>query len=378
MKIKRMSARKVLNSRGQQTIEVSVDGFSAAAPSGASVGSHEVPAFPKQGIDFCIDFLKNYKDIYGLNFREFEDLAKVEGIVPTVGANTVIAMEYALLKVMSKGSIWKFLNPSAKRLPVPLGNCVGGGAHVKRGIDIQEILLIPEGKSFYENYFVNGYVYNKLGKILNVKNKTDEGAWAPVKSDVDALRTVFDVVSDSSKTLNTKVRIGVDWAASQLWNGRFYSYKNLDGRAQKLLKQKQVTVVKDVISEFKLRYVEDPFEENAFSEFSKVRTSGTLICGDDLVCTNIERLKQAVKHGSVNCIIVKPNQIGSLIRSKEIVDFAARKGIATVISHRSGETLDATISHLAVAWGVPYIKTGIAGPERQAKLKELIKIEKEI
>lgn len=378
MKVKKLLARKVLNSRGQPTIEVSVNGFSAAAPSGASVGSHEVPAFPKQGIDFSIDFLKSFKDIYSWNFREFSDLGKVEQILPLVGANTVIALEYALLKSMSNDNVWKFLNPSAKNLPTPLGNCVGGGAHAKRGIDIQEILLVPEGKGFYENYFVSKYVYNKLGKILNTRNKTDEGAWAPMKSDFDALRTVFDVVSDVGKTLNTKVRIGIDLAASQLWSRGAYRYKNLDGSAKNLTRQQQVKIVKEMMSEFRLKYVEDPFEENSFADFSKVRAQGTMICGDDLVCTNMDRLRQAIKYGSVNCIIVKPNQIGSLIKTKEIVDFAAKRGITTVISHRSGETLDATISHLAVAWNIPYIKAGIFGPERQAKLKELVQIEKEM
>ncbi len=378
MKVIKLRARKVLNSRGEAAIEVSVNGNSATAPSGASVGSHEVPAFPRQGIDFCVDFMNNFNEIGRMNFREFEDLSKVEHILQVVGANTMIALEYSLLKTMSKGSVWKFLNPSAKSLPIPLGNCVGGGAHAKKGIDIQEILLIPQGKDFYERAFVNKYVYNKIGEVVKSKSKTDEGAWAPVTSDIDALTSVFDVVHDASKTLNTKVKMGIDLAASGLWKNSAYRYKNLKGSAMNLTKQQQVKVVKDIVSKFKLKYVEDPMEENDFDGFSKVRSPSTLICGDDLVCTDMERFKVALKHNSVNCIIVKPNQVGSLIKAKEIVDFAARKGVATVISHRSGETLDATISHLAVAWNIPYIKTGIFGPERQAKLKELVQIEKEI
>lgn len=378
MKVKKIHARKVLNSRGQPTIEISINDFVASAPSGASIGSHEVPAFPKQGIGFCLDFINNFKELYDFNFHEFGDLSKVEGILPVVGANTVVALEYALLKAMSHDNVWKFLNPDAKSLPTPLGNCVGGGAHVRRGIDIQEILLVPTNGNFYEKSFVSKYIYNKMGKILNTKNKTDEGAWAPAKSDVDALSSVFDVIKDAGNTLNSKVKLGIDLAASQLWKRGAYRYKNLDGRAQNLTRQQQATLIKELISKFKLFYLEDPFAEEAFDDFKKVNSSGSLICGDDLITTDIERFKNALKHGSVNCIIIKPNQIGSLIKTKELVEFAAKKGVATVISHRSGETMDATIAHLAVAWKIPYIKTGIYGAERQAKIKELIEIEKEM
>ncbi len=320
----------------------------------------------------------NFREIYKLNFREFNDLAKVEKILPVVGGNTVIALEYALLKAMSKNKIWSFLNPEAKSLPVPVGNCVGGGAHVKGGIDIQEILLVPQGQSFYENYFANKYVYNKVGEMLKVKRKTDEGAWAPVSSDYDALKAVFDTVQTVGRTLDTKVKLGVDMAASQLWSKDVYAYRNFNGKAEKFTPKQHVAVVRGMIREFGLSYVEDPFHEEAFSDFQKVHSPGSLICGDDLVCTNVSRFKEALKKRSVDCIIIKPNQVGSLIRTKEIVDLAAKRKIATIISHRSGETMDATISHLAVAWNIPYIKCGIFGPEREAKLKELIKIEKEI
>ncbi len=378
MRVKKIRARKILNSRGQPTIEIAVNDFVASAPSGASVGSHEVPVFPKQGIDFCLDFVNNYKELYSFNFREFSDLAKVENILPVVGADTVIALEYALLKAMSHNQVWKFLNPDAKSLPTPLGNCVGGGAHIRRGIDIQEILIIPVSGNFYEKSFVSKYIYNKMGKILKTKNKTDEGAWAPAKSDMFALESVFGVIKDTGNTLNSKVRLGIDLAASQLWKGGAYRYKNLDGKPRNLTRAQQVKLINGIIAKFKLFYVEDPFDEEAFDDFKKVNTSSSLICGDDLICTDLERLKHALKHGSVNSLIIKPNQIGSLIKTKEIVEFAAKKGVSTVISHRSGETMDATIAHLAVAWNIPYIKTGIYGAERQAKIRELIAIEKDI
>ena len=158
--------------------------------------------------------------------------------------------------------------------------------------------------------------------------------------------------------------------------GGEYNYKNYSYSLSKtaLSRKEQVGFINKLILDYGIEYVEDPLQENDFNGFKEINAS--LVCGDDLVCTNIERLEKAL--GKINCIIVKPNQIGSLIKTKEAIDFAKENKIIPVISHRSGETMDNIISHLAVGFEIPYIKLGIYGRERTAKIKELIKIEKKI
>ncbi|MDP3918691.1 MAG: enolase C-terminal domain-like protein, partial [Nanoarchaeota archaeon] len=168
-------------------------------------------------------------------------------------------------------------------------------------------------------------------------------------------------------------------AASEFYSNGKYNYKNFskDQTKKTLTPKEQIALVNSWIKKYKLAYVEDPLHEEDFKGFSQLDKK-TLICGDDLLTTNLTRLKKALRNKSVNSMIIKPNQIGSLIKTKKVVDFAHSQGIKTIISHRSGETLDNTISHLAVAWNIPYIKTGIYGKEREVKLKELLKIENEI
>ncbi|MFH0936190.1 MAG: enolase, partial [Candidatus Woesearchaeota archaeon] len=141
-----------------------------------------------------------------------------------------------------------------------------------------------------------------------------------------------------------------------------------------LNKKEQYDFVLNLINKYNLKYVEDPFYEEDFDSFNRLsqEVKNVLICGDDLICTNIERLKKA----KINCVIIKPNQIGSLIKTKEIVDYCQENSITTVMSHRSGETMDKTIAHLAVAWEIPFVKFGVYGKERVVKLNELTRIER--
>jgi enolase len=172
------------------------------------------------------------------------------------------------------------------------------------------------------------------------------------------------------------IDLGIDLAASSLFSGTIYCYKNYSGEQRKrmLNRKEQYDFVLDLIKKYNLKYIEDPFYEDDFDSFNRLNQeiSDVLICGDDLICTNIERLNKA----RVNCVIIKPNQIGSLIKTKEIIDYCQDNNITTVMSHRSGETMDKTIAHLAVAWEVPFVKFGVYGKERVVKLYELTRIER--
>lgn len=382
MKINHIKARKVLNSRKQQTIEITINKkYSAAAPSGASTGEHEIEAYPKKGINFAVNFINHFKELKGLKIERFEDLEKVERILPIIKGNPMIALEFAILKAASKNKVWRFINPNADEVPMPLGNVIGGGAHIKGKAkpDIQEFLLLPKTRCFKDAKFANEYVHKKIGRKLKIKKLTDEGAWAPKLDTISILDLIKETVEKAESELGLKIGLGLDVAASEFFSGKKYKYVNYSKKILKknLTAEEQVKFMEILIKKYKLNYVEDPFQENDFRSFEtlKKRTLA-LVCGDDLTTTNLERLKKAKK--SINAVIIKPNQIGSLLKTKEAVDFAFENNIVPVISHRSGETIDATISHLAVAWGIPIIKCGIYGKERQAKLKELLKIEKEI
>ena len=258
-----------------------------------------------------------------------------------------------------------------------LGNCVGGGAHIKgRAPDIQEFLLLPRTKSPKEGKFLNLYIHGVIKKKLGKCKKTLENAWAPNMSNIEILEIIKKLVQETEEKFGIKIDRGLDVASNSFYNKGYYHYYNYSEKIKtmRLDPEGQLKFMKSIITDYGLKYVEDPFEQNDFERFGKL--SGALICGDDLICTNLERLKKAINN--INAVIVKPNQIGSLIKTKDLIDFAKANDITSVISHRSGETYDNTISHLAVGWNIPIIKTGIIGEERLSKINELIKIEEEI
>ena len=383
MIIKGVKARIIMDSRKNPAIEVILNTsngiYRASAPSGASTGKFEIRAYPKAGINAAVDYLNNLKKFKNYHVNDFNDFRKIEKFFnPSMGGNVIIAFEFALLKSLAKGKIWKFFNPKPKQLPLPVGNVVGGGAHLisKNKLDIQEYLLIPHTATFKEAVKINNDLYRLIGKKLKTKRKTDEGAWAPENiSDLEAFDIIISVMKDYSEKQGVDVHLGIDLASSQLYNKRRYSYDNFSPSQKKkdFIKKDQIALINDWINRYHLAYIEDPLEEQDFSGYKNLDHSALLV-GDDLIVTDIRRLKKSF----VNAVIIKPNQIGSLVKTKEIVDYCLKKNIVPIISHRSGETLDATISQLAVAWKIPFIKCGINGKEREAKLKEILRIEKEI
>lgn len=385
MKIKRVAARKILNSRKEETIEITINNkWSASAPSGASKGKHEVKAFPKQGVpvrfvnrtlndefrNFKVNVFEDFEEVEDI-FRDYDDTKNLSQL----GGNIIIAFEYALLRALSNGAVWKFLNPLAQELPKPVGNCIGGGAHFK-GVapDIQEFLLIPDTQVFQDAAFANDYAYRIIGQELGITDKTDEGAWAPKLSNLEVLNLLERVTERVESEVGFRVKLGLDVAASQLWNGRGYNYKNFGGNKKSLSKEEQLEFINDLITRYDISYVEDAFHEEDFESFSQLKND--LIVGDDLICTDIGRLRKAIN--SVNALIVKPNQVGSLVKTAEIIEFAKQNDVTPVISHRSGETMDTMISDLAVGFEVPYIKCGIYGKERTAKINRLKTIENQL
>ncbi|OIO41135.1 hypothetical protein AUJ10_01880 [Candidatus Pacearchaeota archaeon CG1_02_31_27] len=409
MIIKRVEAKKILDSRNEETIKVTVETskgkFETSAPSGKSIGKNEARPFSKNGIDFSINMAVEIgkRIIYEkINIEKFEDLEKVEKLVRDMdktenyeifGGNALFALESSLLKAMAaehKKELWQFLSKGKKSTVLPLGNCIGGGKHIDsdKKPDFQEFLLLPDTKKCSDAQKINNFVYKKAKKLTKSKDKswdfrqTDEHAWSPNLSNIEVLDILSKIREKVKNKFKVDLRIGLDIASSSFYEEGKYNYITPQNGKNVLDKDEQVNFILDLIEKYNLYYVEDPIDEEDFESFAKLlngvkkKNLNCLICGDDLICTKVERLKKAIQKNSVNAIIVKPNQNGSLLETKKVVDLALKNNIIPVISHRSGETLDNTISHLAIAWQIPIIKTGITGKERLAKIKEIIRIEK--
>ena len=360
-----MDVTKIKNSRGEDTLQVNYKGAIGSAPSGKSKGAYEVKDF-NSDIDSEIKLLNELND---LEISSFEDFKIIDEKTSKLGGNAKTALEFAILQ--SKGG-YNFLK--GRRLPRPLGNLIGGGLHKENSsLDFQEFLIIPyKTKSFADavanNLKFHKYIQEKLQKLdKNFKDaQTDEGAWSPNLNNEEVLKLL------KKYSGKFKLRIGIDMASSSFFKNNLYKYKD-----KELTKDEQIDYVNSLIKKYDLYYVEDPLHQDDFSGFTYINKKA-LIVGDDLIATNLERLKRALNLHAINALIVKPNQVGSLYKVKEIVDYAKQNEVVPIISHRSGETMDTSISHLAVGLEIPIIKAGIFGKERESKLNELIKIEKEM
>jgi len=229
--------------------------------------------------------------------------------------------------------------------------------------------------------FANAAVHRTIKSLLKERGKScgkgDEGAWAPQITDSLAFEVVNEAAKKVSDDLDFSIRIGLDVAASQLWNpDGTYHYRD-----RKRTTEDQIAYISELVDAYDLIYVEDPLHEEDFSGFADLTSQvgdRCLICGDDLFVTNVSRIVEGISQASATCVLIKPNQVGTLTDTFEAIEIAHTHGMDTVMSHRSGETADMTIAHLAAAFRCVYLKTGVVGGERTAKLNELIRIEEQI
>ncbi|WP_435067032.1 phosphopyruvate hydratase [Haloplanus sp. C73] len=393
--IRSVSLRRILDSRGNPTVEADVltesGGFGrAAAPSGASTGEYEAIELPTgeaiaAARQHAIPRLVG--EVHAGNQRDVDAaLHGADGTddFSTIGANSAVAISMAAAKAGADvlgAPLFQHLGGTFRgdNFPIPLGNVVGGGEHAKEATHIQEFLAAPVGApSVSEAVFANAAVHERIGELLDERGvpagKGDEGAWAPAVDDAAAFEIVAEATADVADDVGFDIGVGLDVAASELYDpeDEVYRYGDVERTPAE-----QVDYMADLIREYDLAYVEDPVEENGFDGFADLTErvgDRTVLCGDDLFVTNVERLQRGIDEGAGNAILVKPNQIGTLSDAVDAVELATRNGLDAVVSHRSGETEDATIAHLAVATDAPFIKTGTVGGERTAKLNELIRI----
>jgi enolase len=399
-------AREILDSRGNPTVEAEVllagGGFGrAAVPSGASTGAHEAhelrdggDRYGGKGVSRAVENVQNVitPALIGIDATQQERVDQImldlDGTPnkANLGANSILAVSLAVARAASAQvglPLYKYLGgPTARLLPVPCLNVLNGGAHAANSVDIQEFMLVPGGfGTFREALRAGVEVYHVLKKVLAGRGLTtnvgDEGGFAPnLPTNRAALELLSEAIETAGYKLGEEIALALDVAATELY--REGSYK-LEGEGRTLSSEEMVGFIAQLVDEFPLVSVEDGMAEDDWDGWKKLNAalgSRVQLVGDDLFVTNQAILERGIREKAANAILIKVNQIGSLSETLHAMETAEGAKFGRMVSHRSGETEDAFISHLAVATNAGQIKTGApARGERTAKYNQLLRIE---
>jgi enolase len=400
-----VSAREILDSRGNPTIEVDVLTSGghlgrAAVPSGASTGAYEAcelrdgdkKRYLGKGV---LNAIKNVNEVIapallghivadqvGLD----QKLIRLDGSENKnkLGANGILGVSLAAAKAAAQDAglpLFRYVGGSqAHMLPVPLMNVLNGGAHADNGLDIQEFMIVPVvGNSFKESLRAGAEVFHVLKKILSEKGLStavgDEGGFAPVlKGNEHALELLMTAIEKAGYKAGKEIFLALDVAATELYDEGAYQWEG-----KRLTAEQLIEIYYAWIKKYPMKSIEDGFSEDDWAGWEKATEklgSHVQLVGDDLFVTNPKRLKKGIDSGTANALLVKVNQIGTLTETAQALSLAQRSNYATVMSHRSGETEDSTIADLAVALSCHQIKTGsLCRGERTAKYNQLLRIE---
>jgi enolase len=410
MKIQRVHAREVLDSRGQPTVEVEVrlsNGCTgrATVPSGASTGVHEAvelrdggKRFLGKGVAKAVLHV-NQKIAPRLRGKEAKEQRAIDEMMLNLdgsankgklGANAILGVSLAVAHAESRAqglSLFRYLGGNqAKTLPVPLLNVLNGGAHADNNVDLQEFMIVPLGmKSFKEALRAAVEIFQTLKKVLHDRSYStsvgDEGGFAPrVKSNDEAIELLLEAITNAGYKVGSQVALALDVASSEFFSDGKYVFKKSDGRQRG--REEMVRLYEDWVRQYPIISIEDAFAEDDWEGWQMMTQAlgkKVQLVGDDLFVTNKNRLKRGIDSGVANSILIKVNQIGSLTETLETMKLAKEAGYTTVMSHRSGETEDVTIADLAVATNAGQIKTGApCRGERTAKYNQLLRIEEEL
>jgi enolase len=407
--ISNILAREILDSRGNPTVEVDVilsNGATgrAAVPSGASTGEHEAlelrdgdkHRFLGKGVTKAVKNVTS-QILPALRGVDAEDQLTVDRTMieldgtetkSKLGANAVLAVSLANAKAAAAAlglPLFKYLGgPNAKVLPVPMANVINGGAHSDAPIDFQEFMIVPKGfDRFSEGLRAITEVFHSLKSVLKKKGLStavgDEGGFAPnLESAEDAIEAILKAVKEAGYKPGKQIALALDPAASEFYAGNGnYVFKKSTGR--KVSGDQMVSMWADLVSKYPIISIEDGCAENDWATWKKLTDKlgdKIQLVGDDLFVTNVKFLRKGIETGTANSILVKVNQIGSLTETLDAVGLAQRNGYTAVISHRSGETEDATIADIAVATNAGQIKTGsLSRTDRVSKYNQLLRIE---
>ena len=406
IQIVRASAREILDSRGNPTVEATVqlsDGSlgTAAVPSGASTGSFEACELrdadkPRYGGRGVLEAVYNVgalisPAITGISAYDQADIDRTMLALDAtenkskLGANAILSVSLAAARAaaVSKGlPLFQYLGGQrARRLPVPMMNILNGGAHASNNVDIQEFMIVPVGaENFADALRIGSEIYHALGTRLKKNGCAttvgDEGGYAPdLGSDEEALSLICAAIEDAGYDTD-RVKLALDAAASEWQTEGLY---RLPKRGVNMSADALIDYWDDLSTRYPIMSLEDGLGEQDFEGWAKMTErlgERMMLVGDDLFVTNTARLREGVARGAGNTILIKPNQIGTLSETLAVIEYASRSGYRHILSHRSGETEDTTIADLAVATGAPFIKSGApCRSERVAKYNRLLKIE---
>lgn len=415
MKIKKIIAREILDSRGNPTVEATIilaSGVSAkaAVPSGASTGSKEALELrdkdPKRfgglGVRQACKHIEQKIATALKGYSVFEQ-KKIDAAMlaldgtpnkSVLGANAILAVSMAVCRAAAKEQqmpLWKYIRKTygmkvAKdyRFPVPMLNVINGGAHSDSGLDVQEFMVVPSGiATFSERLRAGAEVFHALAKVLTEnKYRTavgDEGGFAPnLGSNQEALQLIVQAIEKSGYKLGKEVKTGLDVAASEFYDKDSQRYNlKLDGVS---LDTTQIgAMYREWVGKYHIELIEDPkseFDWDGWKDFTKQMGRKITIIGDDLTVTNKTILEEAIERKACNAVLIKVNQIGSLSETIDTIKLAQKHGLKVAVSHRSGETPDDFIADLAVAVGADYLKSGApCRGERLAKYNRVAEIE---
>ncbi len=409
MEIISVHAREILDSRGNPTVEAEVElknGITACAsvPSGASTGRYE--AYEMRDTDSTRYFGKgvvnavknvNTEIAASLHGISVYDQRKIDTVLcaldgteqkTRLGANAILSVSFAAAKAgaMAMGEpLWYYLaREKKKHLPVPMMNILNGGAHAKNGLDVQEFMIVPSGApNFREGLRIGTEIFHSLGKLLSARGFSvgvgDEGGYAPELDEAEeALKWITEAIDKAGYSTDT-VQVSLDIAASE-WvkDGGYFMPKS----KRSLTREEMIGMVSELTEKFPIFSVEDPLGEDDFDGFRALTSligEKVTVVGDDLFVTNTKRLKMGLSVGAANAILIKPNQIGTVSETLDVIRMARENGYRHILSHRSGETDETFIADLAVATEAPLIKTGApCRAERVAKYNRLLRIAEQI
>ncbi|WP_332695323.1 phosphopyruvate hydratase [Halalkalibacter lacteus] len=404
-------AREVLDSRGNPTVEVEVYLESGAmgralVPSGASTGEYEAvelrdggERYMGKGVLQAVDNVNETIAPELIGFDALDQLGIDQLMIDLdgtdnkskLGANAILGVSMAVAHAAADAlgvPLYVYLGGfNAKQLPVPMMNIINGGEHADNNVDIQEFMVMPVGaENFHEALRMGAEIFHNLKSVLKGKGYNtavgDEGGFAPnLSSNEEALSTIIEAIEKAGYKPGEEVMLAMDVAASEIYNKEDGKY-HLAGEGKSLTSEEMVNFYDDLVSKYPIISIEDGLDENDWDGFKLLtdRLGGKVqLVGDDLFVTNTTKLAEGIEKGIGNSILIKVNQIGTLTETFEAIEMAKRAGYTAVISHRSGETEDATIADIAVATNAGQIKTGAPSrTDRVAKYNQLLRIEDEL